>query len=70
MDISMPEISNQSAEAQSGVDQPNYVPVGHDFTTVTEKISALVLRWPPGLGWLGFFGISNGLVFILLIAVA
>jgi molybdopterin-containing oxidoreductase family membrane subunit len=56
-------------QASTGVDQPNYVPVGHDCTTVTEKISDLVLTRPTGLGWLGSFGFSNILVFIFLVCV-
>ena len=37
---------------------------------MTEKISALVLTRPTGLGWLGCFGFSHVLVFVFLVAVA
>ena len=37
---------------------------------MTEKISALVLTRPTGLGWLGCFGVSHVLVFVFLLAVA
>ncbi len=61
---------NENGPAPLGVDRPNYVPIGHDLTSVTEKISALVLTRPTGLGWLGCFGFSNGLVVMLLAVVA
>ena len=59
-----------SQAVHPGVDQPDYVPVGHDLTSVTQQISDLVLTRPTGLGWLGFFGFSNVLVIILLVSVA
>lgn len=43
---------------------PNYVPEGHDFTTVTEKISGLVLERPLGTGWLALFGAGNLLLLL------
>jgi len=53
-----------------GADQPNYVPAGHDLSSVTEKISDLVLTRPTGLGWLGCLGFSHVLVVVFLVAVA
>ena len=52
------------------MDRPNYVPAGHDLSSVTEKISALVLTRPTGRGWLGALGFSHVLVFVFLVAVA
>jgi len=46
---------------------PDYVPVGHDFRSVTEAISDLVLKRPTGMGWLGLFGFSQVMVFIFLV---
>ncbi len=60
----------EACPSPSGVDRPNYVPAGHDLTSVTEHISGLVLTRPTGLGWLGFFGFSNVLLVVLLVAVA
>jgi molybdopterin-containing oxidoreductase family membrane subunit len=65
-----PGMTNDSRPSPGGVDRPNYVPVGHDLTSVTEKISALVLTRPTGLGWLGCFGFSNLLAGVLVVAVA
>ena len=61
---------NENEPRPAGVYRPNYVPVGHDLTSVTEKISDLVLTRPIGLGWLGCFGFSNVLVVVLLAVVA
>ena len=65
-----PKPLRRTHSARGRRDRPNYVPAGHDLTSVTEKISGLVLERPTGLGWLGFFGFSNGLVAVFLIAVA
>ena len=69
MDASAVRSPNDPLPATVGVEQPNYVPVGHDFTSVTEKISGLVLDPRIAPGWLGFFGFSNMLVLVLGIAV-
>ncbi len=70
MDSNDSKRSIDPMENAAGADQPNYVPQGHDLSSVTESISGLVLTRPTGLGWLGFFGASNGLVLVFLIAVA
>jgi molybdopterin-containing oxidoreductase family membrane subunit len=57
---------NENEPRPAGVPRPNYVPVGHDLTSVTEKISDLVLTRPVGLGWLGCFGFSNFVVAVFL----
>jgi Ni/Fe-hydrogenase subunit HybB-like protein len=69
MAASTPQMHDEPEPTPGDADRPNYVPVGHDLGSVTEKISDLVLKRPLGLGWLGFFGLSNGLVFVFLIAV-
>jgi Ni/Fe-hydrogenase subunit HybB-like protein len=48
---------------------PDYVPANHDFRSVTEAISNLVLVRPTGLGWLGLFGFSNLMVVVFLVMV-
>ena len=66
MATSTPETRDELPPSPGGVDRPDYVPAGHNLTSVTEKISGLVLTRPTGLGWLGFFGFSNILVVVLL----
>ena len=68
MATSRPKTPEKLEPPPEGVDRPDYVPAGHDLTSVTEKISGLVLTRPTGLGWLGFFGFSNVLVAVLLVA--
>src|SRR5947209_3003777 len=46
-----------------------YVPPGHSFRSVTDKISSIVLTRRTGLGWLALFMIGGGLLTILLVAV-
>jgi molybdopterin-containing oxidoreductase family membrane subunit len=70
MAMSTPPTYNEPEPGAGGVDRPNYVPAGHDLGSVTEKISALVLTRPTGLGWLGALGFSHVLVFVFLVAVA
>jgi Ni/Fe-hydrogenase subunit HybB-like protein len=53
----------QEARALAG--GPTYVPAGHDLSSVSEKISALVLRPGLGRGWLAGFGLSQLLVVVL-----
>jgi Ni/Fe-hydrogenase subunit HybB-like protein len=65
-----PETRDEAQPSPWGIDRPEYVPVGHDLTSVTEKISGLVLTRPTGLGWLGLFGFSNTLVIVLLVVIA
>lgn len=61
--------SDQRPLRPGELDLPNYVPEGHDFTSVTEKISGLVLRRGFSLGWLGGLGFSHLLLGIFGIAV-
>jgi molybdopterin-containing oxidoreductase family membrane subunit len=46
-------------------DQPSYLAPGHNFRTVTDKISALVLNRPMTPAWLICFSISLGLFMLL-----
>src|SRR5260370_35579933 len=43
---------------------------GHTFTSVTDKISSIVLTRPTSLGWVAGFAISFSLVMILTVALA
>jgi len=43
---------------------------GHTFTSVTDKISSIVLTRPTSLGWVAGFAISFSLVMILTISLA
>lgn len=43
---------------------------GHTYATVTDKLSDLVLTRPIGMGWLGGFGLTAGLVALLNLAIA
>src|SRR5260370_896851 len=43
---------------------------GHTFTSVTDKISSIVLTRPTSLGWVAGFAISFSLVMVLTISVA
>jgi molybdopterin-containing oxidoreductase family membrane subunit len=51
------------------VPEPTIVAPGHTFATVTDKISAIVLRRRTPLGWLIGFAISFGLLMLLLVTV-
>src|SRR6202012_1576199 len=44
------------------VDEPDYVPTGHDHSSVTQVISSIVLEQPTGLGWLSGFAFSLALL--------
>jgi molybdopterin-containing oxidoreductase family membrane subunit len=48
----------------------DYVPAGHDFRSVTETVSDLVLTRPTGPAWLGMFGFSHVLLLVFLVVVA
>ncbi|HEX3654208.1 MAG TPA: NrfD/PsrC family molybdoenzyme membrane anchor subunit [Pirellulales bacterium] len=41
---------------------PDYTPVGHDFASITQQISSLVLRRHTHPGWLALFSLGNGLI--------
>ncbi|HWC89745.1 MAG TPA: hypothetical protein VG433_08820, partial [Pirellulales bacterium] len=41
---------------------PDYTPVGHDFASITQQISSLVLRRHTHTGWLALFSLGNGLI--------
>jgi Ni/Fe-hydrogenase subunit HybB-like protein len=48
------------------VGEPTYVTPGHNFRSVTDKISAIVLRRPTGRGWLASVACACGLLVLLL----
>jgi hypothetical protein len=61
----------EGRRASAGVAARPPVPViapGHSFSTVTDKISAIVLTRSTGLGWWFGFGIAFLLVNVLLIS--
>src|SRR5260370_16408816 len=43
---------------------------GHTFTSVTDKISSIVLTRPTSLGWVAGFAISFSMVMMLTVALA
>jgi molybdopterin-containing oxidoreductase family membrane subunit len=49
--------------------EPHYVPAAHDFSTLTEKISGIVLERPTHRGWHVLFGLSNLLLIVFVIVV-
>jgi molybdopterin-containing oxidoreductase family membrane subunit len=46
-----------------------YTPAGHSFRSITDKISAIVLRRPTGMGWQAAFGVSSLLLLIFTVVV-
>jgi molybdopterin-containing oxidoreductase family membrane subunit len=55
-------------EAQAA-GQPDYVPAGQSFRSVTDKIASIVLSRPTQRGWLAFFGLNVALVVMFLAVV-
>src|SRR5581483_2381025 len=72
MAIDNPQVPTPPAEAGSSQTSAEalYVPAGHSFRSVTEKISALVLARGTGKGWLGLFTIATALSMLFLAVVA
>jgi molybdopterin-containing oxidoreductase family membrane subunit len=56
---------DEFAAVEPPPDEPNYVPAGHDFGSITAEISALVLTRPTHLGWFGLFAFNSGLLMLL-----
>ncbi len=65
MSASQPPIDSPEIRRLSPVLGP-----GHTFTSVTDKISSIVLTRPTSLGWVAGFAISFSLVMILTVALA
>jgi molybdopterin-containing oxidoreductase family membrane subunit len=63
-----PPLGEPQADLRPGSEE-RYVPPGHNFRSVTDKISSIVLTRRTGLGWLALFGLSGLLVLVLTIAV-
>jgi Ni/Fe-hydrogenase subunit HybB-like protein len=63
------DLHDETPQQDSWIPRPQYAPEGHDLRSVTEKISGLVLRPGLSLGWLGFFGLSNLLLAVFIVAV-
>jgi Ni/Fe-hydrogenase subunit HybB-like protein len=49
---------------QATLELPDYVPRGHTFQSITERISEIVLTEPVRVGWLGAFALSNTLLLV------
>src|SRR5215471_7879932 len=49
---------------------PRVLEPGHDYATVTDKISSIVLTRPVSLGWLAGFSVSFAIVMVLLGSIA
>jgi Ni/Fe-hydrogenase subunit HybB-like protein len=62
-----PEGLQRSTETTQG---PPLIEPGHTYATVTDKISAIVLRRKTSRGWLLGFAIAFALVMVLMVAVA
>ncbi len=62
-----PEGLQRPTETTQG---PPLIEPGHTYATVTDKISAIVLRRKTSRGWLFGFAISFALVMVLMVAVA
>src|SRR5262249_39914514 len=58
----------ESPELRDG-DEPVYLAPGHNFRTITDKVTDTVLARPTPLVWLIWFGLNLGLVMLLGIAV-
>ncbi|HEY5311017.1 MAG TPA: NrfD/PsrC family molybdoenzyme membrane anchor subunit [Pirellulales bacterium] len=43
---------------------PDYTPVGHDFASITQQVSGLVLRRHTHTGWLALFSFGNALMLL------
>jgi molybdopterin-containing oxidoreductase family membrane subunit len=59
----------ERAHEPTAAGPPPVIEPGHTFGSITDKISAIVLRRRPSLGWLIGFGVSFALLNVLVIAV-
>jgi molybdopterin-containing oxidoreductase family membrane subunit len=62
-------IEETQEHANETLARPPVLEPGHDFTTITDKISSIVLRRKSSRGWLMGFGVSFLIVSLLLYAV-
>jgi molybdopterin-containing oxidoreductase family membrane subunit len=69
MATDMPPSSSGLPEA-TAAEEPAYVAPGHNFRSVTDKISAIVLSRPTGPGWLAGLALAGGLLVIFTVAVS
>ena len=65
MSVGQPPLNSPHIRRLAPVLEP-----GHNYTTVTDKIAAIVLTRPVSLGWLAGFGLAFSLVMMLNVAVA
>jgi molybdopterin-containing oxidoreductase family membrane subunit len=62
----LPSIERMQSPKEAALDPARYIPVGHDFQSITEKIGALVLGRPTQRVWLA--GVGAGTVLSLILA--
>ena len=62
-------IKGTDEQLNEALARPPVIEPGHDFTTITDKISSIVLRRKTSRGWLMGFGVSFLIVSLLLYAV-
>src|SRR6516225_8526822 len=63
-------MATESTQAEPLVnDQPSYLAPGHDFRSVTDKISSIVLSRPTSAVWIACFLINLALLFLLAYAI-
>ncbi len=57
------------APTTQGSDESKYAPTGHSFRSITDQISAIVLKRPTRTGWRGVFGVSSLLLLVFTVVV-
>ena len=61
-----PIVEKPQSPQEAALDPTRYLPVGHDFQSITEKIGALVLERPTQRVWLA--GVGAGTILLLILA--
>jgi molybdopterin-containing oxidoreductase family membrane subunit len=69
MATDVPETALEEPPELRDGEQPSYLAPGHNFRTITDKVSATVLHRPSLLVWLACFAINFALVMLLAFAV-
>ena len=69
MTTGAPGTRDERTDERVGLRQPDYVPHGHDFQSITERISEIVLLRPTGAGWLASFAASNTLLLVFILVI-
>jgi Ni/Fe-hydrogenase subunit HybB-like protein len=66
---SVPDHIEDPLHAIAGTAQPPVIAAGHTFSTVTDKISSIVLTRKTSLGWYAGFGFAFALTLLLFVSV-